>query len=113
VTNGKESTRIPIDSEGGRTRRPTGACEAEAGGPFPKDAAGGSDVRVDDITYRVLTATLARRNMEQLSLTLRGPRHQHRTTPANFWDRTFRLEVDGRAARAGGGLNEPARRCER
>lgn len=106
VTNSKESTRIPIDLKTAVPGTPPRPTKAKLAGPFPMTLAAGSEARVGDITYRVLSASIARRNMEQLSLTLEVRATNRRTTPTNFWDRSFRLDVDGVPRAPVGGLNE-------
>lgn len=106
VTNSKESTRIPIDLKTAVPGTPPRPAKTKLAGPFPMTLAAGSEARVGDITYRVLSASIARRNMEQLSLTLEVRATNRRTTPTNFWDRSFRLEVDGVPRAPVGGLNE-------
>jgi len=106
VTNSKESTRIPIDLKTAVPGTPPRPTKAKLAGPFPMTLAAGSEARVGDITYRVLSASIARRNMEQLSLTLEVRATNRRTAPTNFWDRSFRLEVDGVPRAPVGGLNE-------
>ena len=106
VTNSKESTRIPIDLKTAVPGTPPRPPKTKLAGPFPMTLAAGSEARVGDITYRVLSASIARRNMEQLSLTLEVRATNRRTTPTNFWDRSFRLEVDGVPRAPVGGLNE-------
>ena len=104
IANGKESTAIPIDLKA------TGAAppprRAALSGPFPMTLAPIHDVRENDVIYRFLSATIARRNAEQLSMTLDVRALNRRTTPVNFWNRTFRLEVDGVPRAPVGDLNE-------
>ena len=106
VTNGNESTRIPIDLKTAVPGTPSAPAKTKLAGPFPMTLAAGSDARVGDVTYRLLSATITRRNTERLSLTLEVRATNRRTTPINFWDRSFRLEVDGVPRAPVGGLNE-------
>lgn len=104
VLDGNESTRIPIDLKAAAP--PPAAARPRLAGPFPMTLAAVNDVRQDDVVYRVLAATIVRRNTEQLSLRLSVRATNQKTTPVNFWNQTFRLEVDGVPRAPTSDLNE-------
>ena len=54
-----------------------------------------SQVRADNVVYHILSASIRRRNMERVELHVSVRAMNERAYPVNFWDHTFRLEVDG------------------
>jgi hypothetical protein len=106
VTGGQESTRIPIDLKKAVDGRPAARPRRKLAGPFPIALAALPEVRTDGVEYRVLSATIGRRNMERLELKMTIRATNHGTVPMNFWDATFRLEVDGVPRAPTSGLNE-------
>jgi len=106
VKYGAESTRIPIELKDIAPGTPAAAARRKLAGPFPMALPVGTEVRAGTVTYRVLSAAIARRNMEQLELKLLVRASNHGSTPVNFWDASFRLEVDGVPRAPTSGLSE-------
>lgn len=73
---------------------------------FPRALAAGSEVRLGGAAYRILAAQLDRRNVEELTLRFTVRMTNSGKYPANFWDETFRLLVDGVPRAPVGGLNK-------
>jgi hypothetical protein len=57
--------------------------------------AAGMEARVGNAVYRILAAQLDRRNAETLTLSFTVRMTNGARFPANFWDESFRLRVDG------------------
>jgi hypothetical protein len=106
VKYGAESTRIPIDLKSTAPGTHAAASRRKLAGPFPMALPVGTEVRAGTVTYRVLSAAIGRRNMEQLELKLLVRASNHGPTPVNFWDASFRLEVDGVPRAPTSGLSE-------
>lgn len=82
--------------------------------PYPRALAAGGEVRVGSAVYRVLAAQLDRRNAETLTLRFTVRMTNGERFPANFWDESFRLRVDGVPKAPVGNLNKvvPAQSVE-
>jgi hypothetical protein len=106
VTHDGQSTRMPIDLKAAAPGLPKGPVRANAAGPFPRTLAIGRDVHADGVSYRILSARLARHNVEQLALTVSVRMTNERGAPANLRDASFRLLVDDVPRAPVGGLNE-------
>lgn len=106
VSGGEETTRIPVDLGKAVRGVPAPPARKKLPGPFPMTLASGMQVRVGDVTYRILSADIRRRNMERLELHLSVRATNQGRYPLNFWDDTFRLEVDGIPRAPTSGLNE-------
>ena len=106
VTHDGQSTRLPIDLKAAVPGMPKAPVRSRAAGTLPRTLAIGGDVHADGVTYRILSARLARHNVEQLTLTLSVRMINERGAPANLHDASFRLLVDDVPRAPVGGLNE-------
>ena len=106
LTHDGQSTRLPIDLKAAVPGLPAASAGPRLSGPFPIILSIGSDVNAGGVTYRILSASIVRHNMEQLALTLSVRMTNARGAPANFSDASFRLLVDGVPRAPVGGLNE-------
>ena len=106
VTHDGQSTRMPIDLKAAAPGMPKGPVRSKAAGPFPRTLAIGTDVHANGVSYRILSARLARHNVEQLALTVSVRMSNERGAPANLHDASFRLLVDEVPRAPVGGLNE-------
>jgi hypothetical protein len=106
VTHDGQSTRMPIDLKAAVPGLPKGPVRSRADGPLPRTLAIGGDVHADGVRYRILSARLARHNVDQLVLTVSVRMINERGAPANLHDASFRLLVDDVPRAPVGGLNE-------
>ena len=81
---------------------------------YPRALTAGTEVRVGSATYRILAAQLDRRNAETLTLRFTVRMTNGERFPTNFWDESFRLQVDGVSKAPVGNLNKlvPAQSAE-
>jgi hypothetical protein len=88
---------------------PTGSATT-----YPRALAAGAEVRVGGAVYRILAAQLDRRNAETLTLRFTVRMTNGERFPANLWDESFRLRVDGVPSAPVGNLNKvvPAQSAE-
>jgi hypothetical protein len=84
----------------------TDVLETTAGAPYTVTFPGGTRARVGDAVYDIVGARVGRGNPGELALTLSIRMTNDGRYDANFWDRSFRLLVEGRARAPVGGLNE-------
>ena len=105
VSGGEETTRIPVDLSAAVPGMPSPPTRKKLPGPFPMPLAAGTPIRVGEVTYRILSAEIRRRNMERLELHLAVQATNQGRYSLNFWDDTFRLEVDGIPRAPVSGLN--------
>jgi hypothetical protein len=72
----------------------------------PRILASGSEARLGSFRYKILAAQLEQHNAEQLGLRFTVRMTNNGRYPANFWDDTFRLLVDGVPTAPRSGLNK-------
>lgn len=100
VPQASNNTRTPLEAtkpSAAPGTIPSTATPSSTGQPgqYPLTLAAGTEVRLGSAGYKILAARLDRRNVEKLALRFTVRMTNDGGYPANFWDNTFRLLVDG------------------
>jgi hypothetical protein len=73
---------------------------------YPRPLPAGTEVRLGPFGYEIRAARLDRRNVEQLTLRFTVRMMNNGRYPANFWDATFRVLIEGVPRAPVGGPNK-------
>ena len=82
---------VRVPSAPGRAAAPSPGTDAN----LPRQLAAGTEVQLASAGYKLMAVRLARHNTEELALTFTIRMTNNERYPANFWDASFRLLVDG------------------
>lgn len=101
--------RSTTNGEPGEASSPNGGAstpEASRDAPGPVRFPEGTSIRSGDLTYTILEGSVEPYAPGSVLLELRVRLANNQPYPANFWDASFRLAVDGLLRAPTGGLNE-------